>query len=655
MRSSCNSGSVRRRWRGSTFILLLALIAVLAAFGAPAAFAGDGSIEGNVMSAPSTYYVGTAPLNDISVFAFALAAAPLAPPADLGDAVAWGVTDTAGNYSFEIDPTSALAPGLEYYVWFADRWSPANQWIGQWYVASSPWSDAATGGTPVTVLDNQAALGIDDSLTRASHIIGNVGQAGIGVYVWGVNLLDDPEDLASWVEAIEAGDVTPDALTAADGSFNIGQLNPTEGLGFDHYVVYFSDPAKNYAPQFYNGLPPWDWNFPPDPVTPAFGEDFTLSDELTLDLAGQIQGTVYSWMMKPIWGIHADAFSTVDMLLATPVPVIYGSDITALDGEYFIRGLAAGDYIVRFSDPDFYDYYDTEWWSSKPVPTEDPGKGPILVANPIAVTAGMVHGDVDATLNVRPEVYGFSPKWTAVINPDPQRPPFVLTIDGQGLNNVNDLRVFIEKIGDPTIRAYAISVSASADGSSVTAKFDFTANPVSVGYYYVIVDGYKQFAYYAGYSPFWTDWAASLQIIGYTTPTPPPTPAPTPTATPTAAPAPAPAPVVTPTPTPAPAPVAGAITTAAPSSATVKKGKVATLKYQVNEAVLGGAANVTIQIQKSGRVVKTMKIAGVSMNSSQTAKFTCKLAKGKYTFTVSASTAAGAVSTNLAFNTLTVK
>ena len=43
------------------------------------------------------------------------------------------------------------------------------------------------------------------------------------------------------------------------------------------------------------------------------------------------------------------------------------------------------------------------------------------------------------------------------------------------------------------------------------------------------------------------------------------------------------------------------------------------------------------------------------MNTLQTAKFTCKLAKGKYVFYVSASTAAGAVSTNSAFNTLTVK
>jgi len=75
----------------------------------------------------------------------------------------------------------------------------------------------------------------------------------------------------------------------------------------------------------------------------------------------------------------------------------------------------------------------------------------------------------------------------------------------------------------------------------------------------------------------------------------------------------------------------------------------------VNEAVLGGSANVTLTIKKSGKVVKTIKIANARMNATQSAKFTCRLAKGTYTFYVSATTAAGGRSTNTASNRLTVK
>jgi hypothetical protein len=97
------------------------------------------------------------------------------------------------------------------------------------------------------------------------------------------------------------------------------------------------------------------------------------------------------------------------------------------------------------------------------------------------------------------------------------------------------------------------------------------------------------------------------------------------------------------------------ITTEAPSPATVKRGKVATLKFRVIEPVLGGVADVTIRIQKSGRVVKTLRVMDAPMNSLQRRTFTCTLAKGTYRFYVSATTKAGAVSSNTAWNTLKVK
>jgi len=97
-------------------------------------------------------------------------------------------------------------------------------------------------------------------------------------------------------------------------------------------------------------------------------------------------------------------------------------------------------------------------------------------------------------------------------------------------------------------------------------------------------------------------------------------------------------------------------TVAAPSAASVRRGKVATLKFQVNDTNAGvTTATATIKIKNSAnRVVKTLK-ATKPVNSLQSARFTCTLAKGKYKFIVTAKDSAGMVSSNSARNTLTVK
>jgi hypothetical protein len=98
-------------------------------------------------------------------------------------------------------------------------------------------------------------------------------------------------------------------------------------------------------------------------------------------------------------------------------------------------------------------------------------------------------------------------------------------------------------------------------------------------------------------------------------------------------------------------------TTLAPSAAKVVKGKKATLKYQVNDASpnLGTATAVITIKNKAGKVVKTLKPGAVAVNAPQHVSFTCKLAKGKYTFSVTATDAAGNPSSNTAVNNLTVK
>ena len=591
--------------------------------------------------------------------------------------------------------------------------TPYSPWNSQYDPA-----DVYANGV-VTVTPNIITEKYFEFLTPASHIRGTVtdegrtgmadrrtGLADIGVYLYPVNTAaDDPAALGAWVQDIEAGGlVTPATYTNARGEFDIAEITPTTsearflatGAGPDHYYVYFSDsglfPNKVYAPEWWDDKAPWDIAASPTPITIDwclwYGSDVDLTGDdredaapassadpaerrrhrIELALAGSIEGTVYSWMRQPLEGIHVHAYPAWTELFASPVHMILGSDVTDWDGTYDIRGLAPShsdpfsDYLIKFHDP--LDMYQTEWWSEKPFATEEAVSGDpttrVLVANGItALEGGKVYGNVDATLNLIPRVFGFSPYWAVTNNPDPQRPLTVVTIDGRGLNMLNTLPGWALPSGNtPSVYllkdnglledslAYALNTSVSTDGATLTAEFDLVEQPVPAGMYEMWVVGWDQF------DQLTLVWAGWFQLINVTTPTPPPVdpytpPAPTPSAPPTTLPVVNP-PVVEPV-----VPVAGAITTKAPSSAIVKKGKVATLNYQVDEAVLGGAADVTIQIKKSGKVVKTFKIAKAPMNSPQTKKFTCNLAKGKYVFYVSA--AVGAASSNIASNTLTVK
>ncbi len=92
-------------------------------------------------------------------------------------------------------------------------------------------------------------------------------------------------------------------------------------------------------------------------------------------------------------------------------------------------------------------------------------------------------------------------------------------------------------------------------------------------------------------------------------------------------------------------------------SVTVRKGRTAKLKYSIDEpAGLSPTADVVIKIKRSnGRTAKTIEANGVPVRSSQTASFTCKLTKGKYTWYVSATDLAGNTQENIASAQLTVK
>ena len=80
-------------------------------------------------------------------------------------------------------------------------------------------------------------------------------------------------------------------------------------------------------------------------------------------------------------------------------------------------------------------------------------------------------------------------------------------------------------------------------------------------------------------------------------------------------------------------------------AASVVKGRTATLKYKVTETgASAGKATVVIKVKnRAGKVVKTIKAGQVAVNVTVSAKFTCTLAKGAYTYTVYATDVAGNV------------
>ena len=95
----------------------------------------------------------------------------------------------------------------------------------------------------------------------------------------------------------------------------------------------------------------------------------------------------------------------------------------------------------------------------------------------------------------------------------------------------------------------------------------------------------------------------------------------------------------------------------APHAATVRRGKVAKLGYRIVDPVPnGGTASVKIVVKTAkGKSVTKLTYRAVAVNSSETARFKCKLARGSYRFFVYATDAAGNRQTTVASNRLVIR
>jgi hypothetical protein len=98
----------------------------------------------------------------------------------------------------------------------------------------------------------------------------------------------------------------------------------------------------------------------------------------------------------------------------------------------------------------------------------------------------------------------------------------------------------------------------------------------------------------------------------------------------------------------------GAPVPSAVRNASVKRGKTATLRYRVTDA-LSPTCRVTIKILNAGgRVVKTFKLGGKAAGSGLAMSFRCTLPKGRYSWRVYATDLAGNTQAKPGIRTLTV-
>jgi hypothetical protein len=92
-------------------------------------------------------------------------------------------------------------------------------------------------------------------------------------------------------------------------------------------------------------------------------------------------------------------------------------------------------------------------------------------------------------------------------------------------------------------------------------------------------------------------------------------------------------------------------------AATVTRGRTAILAYSVSETcAVPATADVTIKIKTpAGRLVTTLKRHAAALNTRLVARFACRLAAGRYRFSIYATDAAGNAQSSVGSNSLTVR
>jgi 5-hydroxyisourate hydrolase-like protein (transthyretin family) len=214
-------------------------------------------------------------------------------------------------------------------------------YLGEWY-DDQPTFEAAT---PVPVGATTQLTGVDAEVTRASHLTGDVTNAG-GSPLQGVTATAYALRDGDW-------DVVGDAVTNGSGHYDIGQLPAdTYRLGFGHQ-------AQDYLPEFLG--PPGDVDDVADALDVVLAADATVAGlDAVLAPAASISGLVKDEATGAILqGAGVAAYRVVDGDWEQVAAVSTGAF-----GDYTIKGLRGGTYRLGADGSAYPDDYHPEFFDN---------------------------------------------------------------------------------------------------------------------------------------------------------------------------------------------------------------------------------------------------------------------------------------------------
>ena len=266
------------------------------------------------------------PLSGISVYA----------QDELSYYSAYGYPDANGIYT----TTPGLPAGL-YRVRFSDDYG---------VYATEYYTHAFRPGLATWVsVTSTNRTGIDAALSKTAFITGTVTGSGPLYHIY--------------VEADYADEYNSAQYTYTDisGTYRLAGLGPIP------YKLWFSDSSDDYVGEWYNDKPSWD---NADPVALTSGVTTTVNVQLAQ--AGVISGTVTA----EVGGALLNNVSVTAYDAASGNSK--GSNTTNASGVYRIKGLAAGNYKLRFTDNT--GLYLREYYNDKL---------DFASADPVAITSGV--------------------------------------------------------------------------------------------------------------------------------------------------------------------------------------------------------------------------------------------------------------------------
>ncbi|MGA2970097.1 MAG: carboxypeptidase regulatory-like domain-containing protein [Acidimicrobiales bacterium] len=192
----------------------------------------------------------------------------------------------------------------------------------------------------------------------------------------------------------DGGTTASNTTTAADGTYTLNNLNP------DTYSVSFftqgrgcAAGAGDYAQQWYNGSPFTGTTASLGLAVTTVAATTTTGINAVMAAGSDISGTVTN-------AVGGADLQNICVFATDPSGVDYGTVATAANGTYDISGLAANSYVV-----DFYSSttcngatvtaqnFAQQWYS-----TTDAGTDVRALASPVALTAGLTHSGINASM-----------------------------------------------------------------------------------------------------------------------------------------------------------------------------------------------------------------------------------------------------------------